>query len=124
MTLILSQAGRDLYARDILGDAIHLSMHLNEPGETGLFEFAGNNYRRLAIPAAAWMFDGTGAAETSTQWEFDRLTADISPLAYFGAFTESAGGIFLGSQALETPITVKPVSVIRFRPGSITLRVA
>ena len=71
----------------------YLSLHSATPGQTGASEISGGSYARQAITFGA----ASGGSEASTNSQtFTNLPVESSGIPYFGIWSASSGGTYIG----------------------------
>lgn len=114
-----------LYMRDLIlartlldQTTLHLSLHADDPGETGAHELSGGDYRRAPL-ALGRRSAGTG--ENLLDMDFVRLKPGM--VTHFGVWDAERGGHFLLSGPLDTPQQVLDRQSLIWGAGDLVINV-
>ena len=111
----LSEAGQNAAADAVAALGDYVSLHSADPGSTGASELAGSGYARQAC---TWDSADDGEAALAAEEEFD---VPAGTVAYFGVWTESTGGTFLGGGALSASEVFTGAGTYRLTGATITV---
>lgn len=103
--------------------ALYLSLHSGNPGSNGANELSGNGYTRQNITT---LFDDATAGIVGNNGVITFGPASGSPWAaatYFGFWTASSGGTFIGGFPLTNSQTVTVPNTASFAIGALTFQV-
>ena len=101
---------------DFSVSAVYVSLHDDDPGETGANEASGASYARQAVTFAA-ASDGTSTSDTVV--EFSDMPAGT--WTHVGLWDAASGGNFLWGGPLTEPKATNEGDVFRIPAGSLTV---
>ncbi len=95
------------------GTTYYLSAHSADPGTTGASELSGGGYARQAI-----VFGSASGGVIANNAAITIPNAGSTAVTYFGVWSASSAGTYLGGFVLASPVTAASISVAA---GAFTL---
>ena len=100
----------------------YLSLHSATPGQTGASEITGGSYARQSITFGA----ASGGSEASTNSQtFTNLPAESGGISYFGLWSASSGGTYIGGGSTSGLTGSLPAGIsVNFATGAVTVAIS
>jgi len=100
----------------------YLSLHSATPGQNGASEITGGSYARQALTFGA----ASGGSESSTNSQtFTNLPAEASGIPYFGIWSASSGGTYIGGGTTTGLTGSLPAGIsVNFATGAVTVAIS
>jgi len=101
------------------GTTYYLSLHSGDPAQTGANEISGGSYARQAIVFGS----ASGGSEASNaSITFTSLPAEASGIPYFGIWTASTSGTYIGGGVTTGLSGSLPAGIsVNFATGQVTV---
>jgi len=100
----------------------YLSLHSATPGQNGASEITGGSYARQALTFGA----ASGGSESSTNSQtFTNLPVEASGIPYFGIWSASSGGTYIGGGTTTGLTGSLPAGIsVNFATGAVTVAIS
>jgi hypothetical protein len=115
----LSGSGETLLLNTLMTGRF-VSLHTNDPGNTGAGEVTGTPYARQSSTWAATGNNPTIIANTAVI-QFPTATSDWGTISYFGVWSAATAGTFYGGWPVTTPKTVSTEDTARWDVGKLRI---
>jgi len=104
------------------GTTYYLSLHSGDPAQNGANEISGGSYARQAI---VFTSASAGSESNTASITFTSLPAAAGGLGYFGVWTASTSGTYLGGGTTTGLTGSLPSGIsINFATGAVTLSIS
>jgi hypothetical protein len=119
----LSVASENTAITSIIGaGSYYLSLHSADPGQTGASELTGGSYARQAISFSA---ASGGQQASSNSQTFTSLPAASGGIPYFGLWSASSGGTYIGGGTTSGLTGSLPAGIsVNFATSSVTVSIS
>lgn len=118
----LSSAGEAAVLSTLVTTA-YISLHIDDPGDTGINEVTGGSYARQGPVTFGPTGNNPTVGGNSGIVTYPIATAAWGPVSYFGLWTAPTGGTFQGSGVISPGKSVNNGDQVRFPQGSLTVTV-
>ena len=111
-------------SQNVTAGSTYLSLHTQEPGETGAGEVSASSYSRLEVTSSQWTINSQGRIQNNARLSFAPATEAWGTVTHVGLWDASTGGnILLDDQLVAnlTPTADPARDVVTFAIGEITI---
>jgi len=104
------------------GTTYYLSLHSGDPAQNGASEISGGSYARQAI---VFTSASAGSESNTASITFTSLPAESGGIGYFGVWTASTSGTYLGGGTTTGLTGSLPSGIsVNFATGTVTLSIS